>query len=99
MLSPSLFGKTVDEESAMLLAKQDDGPVATGLPLAWPRNPLLEHTAAEIGIYLTGPRASHRVDENRIGDTLLTAESLKPGILKYPHRVSQCIKYNTKCYI
>lgn len=71
----------------MLLAKQDDGPVAIGLSLAAPCNPLLDYAAAEIGIYLTCFSASDRIDESRIGNILFSAESFEPGILEYPHRI------------
>ena len=50
------FGEPKNKESPLALAEQDHAAVAAGFPLAWPRNPLLDESAAKVSVYQPEPR-------------------------------------------
>jgi hypothetical protein len=55
------LGESVDEEGAMRLPVQDQGPIAPGTPLSRACHALLDDPAAEIGIHQALLRSVNRI--------------------------------------
>ena len=77
---PVALREPVSENSPLSAAEEDDRALATRFSPPWPGDPLLNDTAAKIGIHLSFFSARHRV--YRVGDLFLSSKPLEPSRLE-----------------
>lgn len=92
------LGEPKREYRLVTLPEQNQRPVATRLALPSARNPLLDDTAAKIGIHQTAFCALHGFTKRGIGNPLFSREALEPTIFedaRYGGSPASVAVYNT----
>ena len=94
---PLALRKAVDEERTLVLAKQHDAPEPAGLALPLPRQPLLDHAAAEVRIDEPLVRATDGFAKLLVGNAFWAPAKRANGLV-LKTRIGSALFYDTKSY-
>jgi hypothetical protein len=83
---PLAFGEPVHEKGPVSTPEKDDSPVALGLSLPGPSDPLLDNLTAKVGVDLTLFGPNNRLTQSDISNPFLPGEALKPPGFEELHK-------------